>query len=62
MARSIRVLVLVLAVGGATAMMVWKAHVDEERRLREQIAMVEAEMAREVAAREPMIHRLGRGR
>ena len=62
MARSIRVLVLVLAVCGATAMMVWKAHVDEERRLREQIAMVEAEMAREIAAREAMIDRLGRER
>lgn len=62
MSRSIRILVLTLVVGGATAMMVWKAHVDEERRLREEIAKIEAEMAREIAAREAMIDRLGRDR
>jgi hypothetical protein len=62
MSRSISILVLVLAVGGVAAMMVWKAHVDEERRLREAIAKVEAEMAREIAAREAMIDRLGRDR
>lgn len=62
MGRTLRILVLVAAVGGAAAMMVWKAHVDEERRLRDAIAKVEAEMAREIAAREAMIERLGRER
>ena len=62
MARTLRILSLVLVIGGALAAVMWRSYIDEERRLREEIARVEAEMARQVEVREEMIDRLGRQR
>ena len=62
MSRLVRILVLVAIVGGASLAMVWRVFVDEERRLREELAQVEAEMARQIELREAMIDRLARTR
>lgn len=62
MARTLRILSLVLVLGGVVGALLWRSYIDEERRLREEIARVEAEMARQVEVREAMIDRLGRQR
>ncbi|MHC4833831.1 MAG: hypothetical protein ACYTFH_08100 [Planctomycetota bacterium] len=62
MTRALRILSLVIVLGGVVAAVMWRSYIDEERRLREEIARVEAEMTRQIEVREAMIDRLGRQR
>jgi hypothetical protein len=62
MGSTLRIALLVSVLGGVAGALLWRTYADAERRLRDELAAVEARMAAEIAQREAMVERLGRER
>lgn len=62
MRSTLRIALLALVLGAAAGAVLWRTYADAERRLRDELAAVEARMALEIARRDAMVERLGRQR
>jgi hypothetical protein len=60
MLRVLRTLLVTFALGALVGTLLWRHYGDAERRLRDEVAQIEARLGREIALREAMVERLGR--